>query len=384
MDNQDMTDPLAASFDVVARQDAQQADLATLRSDVDEVKGRLEKVSLAASRAPIGQGTMGGSRAGSPEMKIFVNGFLRHGRESELKSLSIGSPADGGYTVPREIDTEIQRQLLKLSPIRGIAHVVQVGTAGYRKLVSLGTVSSGWVGETDARPDTATSKFAEIAPVFGELYANPAASQAMLDDSMFDVETWLATEIAREFARAEGAAFVNGTGANVPQGFLAAPTSTAIDGTRAFGSLQYLATGNATGLDPTAPDAKLIDLVHAVKPGHRQGAVWVMNSTTLASIRKIKTAMGEFLWQASLVDGLPDKLLGYPVIESADMPDIGAGAFPIAFGNFQNGYLIAERNATSILRDPYTNKPFVRFYATRRIGGQVLDSEAIKLIKIST
>ena len=379
MDNQDMTDPLAASFDVVARQDAQQADLASLRSDVDEVKGRLEKVSLAASRAPIG-----GSRAGSPEVKSFVDGYLRHGRESELKSLSIGSPADGGYTVPRQIDTEIQRQLLKLSPIRTIAHVVQVGTAGYRKLVSLGSVASGWVGETDVRPDTAASKFAEIAPTFGELFANPAASQAMLDDSMFDVETWLATEIAREFARAEGAAFVNGTGANVPQGFLAAPTSTAIDGTRAFGSLQYLATGNATGLDPTAPDAKLIDLVHAVKPGHRQGAVWVMNSTTLASIRKIKTAMGEFLWQASLVDGLPDKLLGYPVIESADMPDIGAGAFPIAFGNFQNGYLIAERSATSILRDPYTNKPFVRFYATRRIGGQVLDSEAIKLIKIST
>ena len=384
MDNQDMTDPLAASFDVVARQDAQEADMASLRTDVDEVKGRLDKVSMAAARAPIGQGTMGGSRAGSPEIKSFVNGFLRHGRESELKSMSIGSPSDGGYTVPREIDVEIQRQLLKLSPIRGIAHVVQVGTSGYRKLVSLGTVASGWVGETDVRPDTQASKFAEIAPVFGELYANPAASQAMLDDSMFDVETWLATEIAREFGRAEGAAFVNGTGANVPQGFLAGPTSTAIDGTRAFGSLQYLATGNATGLDPTSPDSKLIDLVHAVKPGHRQGAVWVMNSTTLAAIRKIKTAVGEFLWQASLVDGTPDKLLGYPVIEAADMPDIGPGAFPIAFGNFQNGYLIAERPSTAILRDPYTSKPFVRFYATRRIGGQVLDSDAIKLIKIST
>lgn len=204
----------------------------------------------------------------------------------------------------------------------------------------------------------------------------------MLDDAAFDLEAWLAGEIATEFARAEGAAFVSGTGTSQPRGFLASPSSTATDGVRPFGTLQYVGTGNATGFDAN-PDAKLIDLVHTLRAGHRQGACWVMNSATLAQVRKFKTADGAFLWQPGLVEGQPDRLLGYPVVEAEDMPGIAANTFPIAFGNFRNGYLIAERSATTILRDPFTNKPFVHFYATKRIGGQVLDSEAIKLLRIT-
>ncbi len=164
---------------------------------------------------------------------------------------------------------------------------------------------------------------------------------------------------------------------------LAAPTSASGDGTRAFGALQFVVSGNATGFD-TSPELKLIDLVHALKGGHRQGASWVMNSKTLAQVRKLKAADGSFLWQPGLMEGQPNRLLGYPVVEAEDMPDVAAGNTPIAFGNFRAGYLIAERSATAILRDPYTNKPFVHFYATKRIGGQVLDSDAIKLLKIST
>jgi HK97 family phage major capsid protein len=283
--------------------------------------------------------------------------------------------------VPQEIDALIASQLKDLSPIRSVAQVVQVGTAGYRKLVTTGGTASGWVSETAGRPETATPQFEEIAPPSGDLYANPAASQAMLDDAAFDLEGWIANEIAMEFARAEGAAFVNGTGVNQPKGFLAADVSTAADSARAFGALQYLGSGDAAGLGAD-PEARLIDLVHTMKAGYRQGAQWVMNSATLAEVRKLKTADGALLWQPGLVEGQPDRLLGYSIVEAEDMPDMAGGAFPIAFGNFKAGYLIAERTATNILRDPFTNKPFVHFYATRRVGGQVLDSAAIKLLKI--
>ncbi|PNU04654.1 phage major capsid protein [Novosphingobium guangzhouense] len=367
-----------ASFDLVARQDATDAAVTALRSDVDDVKARLDRVSRAASRPLIeGAGT-----APSIEVKSFVQGYLRSGRETELKSLSGAVATDGGYTVPREIDALISARLKAISPIRSIAQVVQTSTAGYRKLITTGGTASGWVSETATRPETATPVFAEIAPPSGELYANPAASQAMLDDAAFDIQSWLADEIAMEFARAEGAAFVTGTGTNQPRGFLTGTTSTAADGARPFGTLQHIVSGNAAAFD-TAPELRLIDLVHSLKAGHRQGASWVMNSKTLAQVRKLKAADGSFLWQPGLMEGQPNRLLGYPVVEAEDMPDIAAGTLPIAFGNFRAGYLIAERTATSILRDPFTNKPFVHFYATKRIGGQVLDSDAIKLLKIS-
>jgi len=374
-------DILETSFDLVARADAADAAIDSLRGDVEDVKGRLDRVSRAASRPMLG-GAGASPEARGPEVKGFVDGYLRQGRESEVKSLSGAVASDGGYAVPREIDAEIARRLKAVSPIRSIAQVVQTGSAGYRKLISTGGTASGWVSETTARAETATPSFAEVAPPSGELYANPAASQAMLDDAVFDLESWLADEIAMEFARAEGAAFVSGSGTNQPKGFLAGPTAATGDATRAFGTLQFLASGNATGLG-TAPQDTLIDLVHSLKAGHRQGASFVMNAGTLAQVRKLKTSDGAFVWQPGLTEGQPDRLLGYPVVEAADMPDIAANAFPIAFGNFRAGYLIAERSVTSILRDPFTNKPFVNFYATKRIGGQVLDSDAIKLLKIS-
>jgi HK97 family phage major capsid protein len=374
MPTQRETEALSASFDLVARQDEAEEKIAGLRNDVDEVKARLERVSRAAGRPALGV-----NRA--PEVKGFIDGYLRQGRETELKSIAGIIPADGGFAVPSEIDALISRQLREISPIRQLAQVVNVGTAGYRKLVATGGTSSGWVGESSPRPETDTPEFAEIAPPTGELYANPAASQSMLDDAAFDLETWLASEVAMEFARAEGSAFVNGTGINQPLGFLSSPVSMAGDSVRPFGTLQYIGSGDTDGFDVN-PEDRLIDLVHTLKSGYRQGAVWVMNSTTLSEMRKLKTAEGAFLWQAGLVDGQPDRLLGYPVVETEDMPDVGTGMFPIAFGNFRAGYLIAERSATTVLRDPFTNKPFVHFYATKRVGGQVLDSAAIKLLRI--
>ncbi|KPL68931.1 phage capsid protein [Erythrobacter sp. SG61-1L] len=376
MENETDTAMLETSFDLAARVDGAENAIGALRSDVNEVKARLDRVGRAASR-PL----LDGART-APEVKGFVDGYLRRGSEIQVKSVSGAAPGDGGYAVPREIDAAIARQLQDISPIRAIAQVVQVGSAGYRKLITTGGTASGWVSETAARPETDTPSFAEIAPPFGELYANPAASQAMLDDAGFDLESWLAGEIAMEFARAEGTAFISGSGVDQPRGFLNGPKAEEADATRPFGTLQFVKSGDAAGFDEYA-DMRLVDLVHTLKAGHRQGACWVMNSTTLAKIRKLKTTDGAFLWQPGLVEGQPDRLLGYPVVEAEDMPDVAAGEFPIAFGNFKAGYLIAERSATQILRDPFTNKPFVHFYATRRVGGQLLDSAAIKLLKIA-
>jgi HK97 family phage major capsid protein len=365
-------DALEASFEALEREDE---DVAALKDEMARLTARLD------AQGAIGRPMLAGGRG---EKSAFVDSYLRKGLEAgvEMKALTGVTEAAGGYAVPEEIDSEIDRLLTSISPIRAIANVVKVGTAGYRKLVTKGGTPSGWVSEVAVRPETATPDFAEIAPPFGELYANPAASQAMLDDAAFDVEAWLANEIAGEFARAEGAAFVAGTGVNQPKGFLAAPASAEADGVRAFGTLQYITTGTAGGFGAGAED-KLIDLVQALRPPYRQGAVFVMNSATVSRLRKLKTADGAFLWQPGLVAGQPDSLLGYPVIEAEDMPDIAANSLSIAFGNFKAGYLIAERTETQILRDPFTHKPFVHFYATKRVGGQVANSEAIKLMKFA-
>jgi len=367
-------DALEASFEALERDEE---DFAALREEVAALKARFDAEAVAGARP-----ALSGAKA---EASPFVERYLRKGLEAgvELKALSGATDSAGGYAVPEELDERIERTLTAISPIRAIANVVKVGSAGYRKLVTTGGAPSGWVAETAGRPETATPDFQEIAPPFGELYANPAASQAMLDDAAFDVEAWLAGEIATEFARAEGAAFVNGNGTNRPKGFLAAPNAATVDSVRPFGTLQYVTTGVAGGFPTPNPQDRLIDLVQALRPPYRQGAVFVMNSATASAIRKFKTSDGAFLWQPGLAADRPDTLLGYPVVEAEDMPDIAANALAIAFGNFRAGYLIAERGETQILRDPYTNKPFVHFYATRRIGGQVMNAEAIKLLKFA-
>ena len=321
----------------------------------------------------------GGRAAGAAAFE----GFLRAGHGAvEVKAMSGADGPSGGHAVPEEIDAQIDATLKAVSPIRAIANVVKVGTSGYRKLVASGGFESGWAAETAARGETDTPVFNEVAPPSGDLYANPAASQAMLDDAAFDVEAWLASEVAREFATAEGAAFVRGDGVNKPKGFLSGPVSAQGDAARPFGTIQYLASG-APGAFAINPEERLIDLVHALRPPYRQGACWVMNSATLARVRKFRTSDGGLLWAPGLAMGQPGTLLGYPVVEAEDMPDIAGDALAIAFGNFQAGYLIAERQETQILRDPYSNKPFVHFYATKRVGGMVSNSEAIKVLKFS-
>ena len=370
-------DPLEARFDEAAAAE----EMAELRGEVQSLRQKIDAGVIAAARPALA----GAKAERDPQAAAFVDRYLRHGAEAGLEQKSLVGTSDptGGFAVPEQIDAKIEHTLKAISPIRGVATVVKVGSAAYRRLVTTGGVASGWAAEDAVRAETATPTFTEIAPPMGELYANPAASQAMLDDAAFDVEAWLAGEIATEFARAEGAAFVNGTGVAQPKGFLTYPVSTATDAARPLGTLQVLPTGTAGAFTASNPQDRLIDLVQALRSPYRQGATFVMNSATLVQIRKFKTADGAFLWQPGLVGGQPDRLLGYPLVESEDMPDVAANSLAIAFGNFAAGYLITERAETAILRDPYTHKPFVHFYATKRMGGAVANSEAIKLMRFS-
>ncbi|WP_426267874.1 phage major capsid protein [Sphingomonas sp. LHG3443-2] len=366
-------DPLAESFGALQQGEG----VSGLRAEIDDLKAKLRSNLVEAGRPHLGTEQKSAAQEGFGE-------FLRSGESAlEGKSLDNASTAAGGHAVPREIDEVIDRTLVAISPIRRIANVVKIGSSNYRKLISSGGTPSGWVGFEAARPETATPTFTEIVPASGELYANPAASQHMLDDAMFDVEAWLANEIATEFARAEGSAFIKGTGTNQPLGFLSSPTATTADGVRPIGTLQTIGTGVSAAFPATNPQDKLVDLVQSLRQPYRQGAVFVMNSATAAAVRKMKTSDGAFIWQNGMVAGQPSTLLGYPVIEAEDMPDIGAGSLSIAFGNFKAGYIITERAETSILRDPYSKKPYVYFYASKRVGGQVVNSEAIKLLRFA-
>ncbi|WP_300973983.1 phage major capsid protein [Sphingomonas sp. LHG3406-1] len=366
-------DPLAESFVALQHDDGVEG----LRAELDALKTRLRHNLVAAGRPDID------AEQKSAGQERFTD-FLRTGEAlTEGKSVDNASAGAGGLAVPREIDEVIDRTLVAISPIRRISNVVKVGSSNYRKLITNGGTPSGWVGFEALRPETATPTFTEIVPASGELYANPAASQHMLDDALFDVEAWLANEIATEFARAEGMAFVKGTGTNQPLGFLSSPNATAVDASRPIGTLQTIGTGVAGGFPASNPQDKLVDLVQSLRQPYRQGAVFVMNSATAAVVRKMKTADGAFIWQSGMVAGQPATLLGYPVVEAEDMPDVAANSLSIAFGNFKAGYIITERAETSILRDPYSKKPYVYFYATKRVGGQVVNSEAIKLLKFA-
>ena len=370
-------DALEESFDAFEQQGGLREDaVAALGAELALLKKKIADGTIAAQR-PLLDGVK------SAETSAFVAGYVRQGIERGLEQKALGTSTDaiGGFAVPREIDEAIGRTLVAISPIRAIANVVQVGTANYRKLVSTGGTPSGWVGFEALRPETGTGTFTEIVPPSGDLYANPAASQQMLDDAMFDVEAWLAQEISIEFARAEGMAFIKGTGVAQPLGFLSSPNATTLDGVRPMGTLQFTGTGTAGAFPASNPQDKLVDLVQSLRQPYRQGASFVMNSATASVIRKFKTTDGAFIWSPGLHAGAPSSLLGYPVIEAEDMPDIALNSLSIAFGNFKQGYTIAERAATSILRDPYTRKPYVHFYATKRVAGQVTNSEAIKLLK---
>lgn len=300
------------------------------------------------------------------------------------KAMSTLVPADGGYLVPVVVDRNMLELLRDENPMREYANQITVSSPNYSRLVNVHGAGTGWVGETDARPATNSPQMAAITAFMGELYANPQVTQTLLDDSAVDLEAYLTAELAQEFGLAEGVAFISGDGVKKPKGFMAYPTAATKDGTRALGTFEHIVTGVAATFPTTNPGDKLVDLVYRVKSGYRANSRWYMNSATLAEVRKWKDGQGNYLWQPGGQAGQPGNLLGYPVADLEQMPDVGANAYPIAFGDMKRAYTIVDRIGTRTLRDPYTNKPYVGFYTTKRVGGMAVDTQALKFIRVST
>ena len=345
-----------------------------LNAAIDGAKAAMDRVALERSRPAL--------EAGRPEAgDEYKESFAAYVKRGEEKALSIGSNPDGGYLVPSETENEITRRLTAVSPIRAIASVRAVSSSVYKKPVSLTGPATGWVAETGARTETGSPTIDALDFPTAELYAMPAATAAFLDDAAVDVGAWLAEEVNAAFAEQETAAFVSGNGTNKPKGFLA--ETQVAEGSWAWDKIGYLATGVSGAWPVDDPSDKLIDLVYTLKAGYRQNASWVMNRKTQGAVRKFKDADGNYLWQPGVAAGAKATLLGFELVEAENMPDIGAAATPVAFGDFRRGYLVVDRTGVNVLRDPYTAKPYVLFYTTKRVGGGVQDFDAIKLLKFS-
>ncbi|MDF1872996.1 phage major capsid protein [Vannielia sp.] len=324
------------------------------------------------------------AEAEAPHQKAF-EAYLRNGDDDGLrglelegKALSTAVSGDGGYLVDSQTADTIKTVLASTASLRAVANVVTVEATSFDVLIDRADLGSGWATETASSVETDTPQIERITIPLHELSALPKASQRLLDDSAFDIDGWLADRIAKKFSRAEAAAFINGDGIDKPKGML---THTIVaDDLATWGELGYVATGVNGDLGDSDG---LIDLVYALPAEYRAGATFVMNSKTAGTVRKLKDSDGRFMWSDGLAAGEPARLLGYPVLIAEDMPDIATDATAIAFGDFAAGYTVAERPDLRVLRDPFSAKPHVLFYATKRVGGDVSDFEAIKLLKFS-
>lgn len=289
------------------------------------------------------------------------------------------APDSAGVAVPHELADIIVSTQKKHDPLRTVARVVAVATTAskFRQPIFHGDLDAGWVGESDSRPVGSMDALAAVEFPDAEVFANIPISAWVDEDSK--IGEFVVTEIVKQFSRTEGQAFVSGTGTKQPLGFLTSPQATTDDATRPLGTVQTIVAGTG-GVTITAD--LLVELLYALKPAYRAASTWVMNSKTLAAVRKLKDSTGAFLWQPALMAGQPELLLGRPVVELENMPDVAAGAIPVAVGDWNEGYYILDRTQM-ILRDPFTAKPNVLFYARKRVSGAVVDSNAIKLLKLA-
>ena len=323
----------------------------------------------------------------APHQKAF-DAYLRSGDDDGLrglvlegKALNTAVAAEGGYLVDPQTADTIRSLLVSTSSLRSVANVVQVDAVSFDVLIDRTEVGSGWATEAAAQAETATPAIERISIKLHELSAMPKASQRLLDDSAFDVEGWLAGKIATRFIRAEAAAFVNGDGIDKPRGILLPPKVANASWT--WGSLGYVPTEAAADFAAANSADCIVNLVYALGADYRANGTFVMNSKTAGAVRKMKDADGRFMWSDGLQAGEPPRLMGYAVLICEDMPDVAANAYPIAFGDFASGYTIAERPDLRILRDPFSAKPHVLFYANKRVGGDITDFAAIKLLKVA-
>lgn len=353
--------------------------ISDLQKAVDELNAKVAAANLNGG---------GGDGRDTPDRRAysaaFANFFRSGDGDRDLKALAIKaqltrqSDPDGGYVVSPEIEQAIDRVLGTSSAMRQLATVRSTGASVYKKRVGLGGATSGWVGENETRTGTGTPRIAELEFPAMTLYAEPEATEEMLEDADFDIAAWLADEVNIEFMEAEGEAFAIGDGNKKPRGVF--NYSTVEDASWEWGKLGFKVSGHATTIPSADP---LIDLTTSLKQGFRPNASWLMNRLTEGSVRKLKNLEGDYIWQPSIQIGKPATLLGYGVTTDDNVADVGAGALPVAFGDFRRGYLILDRRGVRILRNPFKNSGFVTFYTTKRVGGGVQHFQAIKLLKVS-
>jgi HK97 family phage major capsid protein len=387
------------SHDVVTEQklSKMEADLAVqLKAEQDArlalkaMENRLAEIETKANRP----GATGAQQKAAEEHNAAFIEFMRKGTQGgamerlydlQTKAADVRTTvgASGGFALPKEIADTVMKQILDISPIRSIARVVQTGTTDYHQVVNRGGLAAEWVGEVSTRTlATATPDYGDVAPAFGELSAVPEATRHSINDLFFDVEAELVRDGAERFAIAEGIAFISGTGTNQPAGFLTGTPVVTGDATRAFGVLQFRATGVAAALSAN-PFDQIIQLLYDLKAGYRSNATYVMNSLVQAQLAIVRDTQGNYIMQRSPSLGTPDSIQGRPITVAEDMPIIGAGNFPIAVGDFSRGYLIADIPGMWMVRDEITKVGWVRFPMAKRVGGRILDSNAIKLLRVA-
>ncbi|MEL6371499.1 MAG: phage major capsid protein [Pseudomonadota bacterium] len=353
-----------------------------LNKSLDEQKSAIDRVMLEKARPAFGASV----HQPNDEQKAAFQGYVRRGDVTaissfEQKALNATNDSEGGYFAPETVERIINDAVVTVSPFRQIATVREIGANGFKKPVNLTGAGAGWVSETGARVETSTPTLTAIDFPTMELYAMPAASQALLDDAVIDIEQWLADEVQTEFAVQETTAFTSGNGTTQPKGIL---TETfAANDTRGASEIGTIATG-VDGAFPASNAADvLLDLIYASDQSYRANGRFVMNRSAVAEVRKLKDSDGNYIWHPSHEAGSASTLLGYPVTEVEDMPGISTGSNSILFGDFRRGYLIVDRQGIRVLRDPYSAKPYVLFYTTKRVGGGVQDFDAIKALQFS-
>ena len=359
-------------------------ELAKVQTDLANERKEREALEARINRGGLATGGDGDEKAAAEEHKALAK-FARTDDISDLKSLSVGSDPDGGYFVTPAMSTSMTKRLYDESPMRRICRVETI-TAGdsFEEIDDRDEVGATWVGENASRPSTDTPAVGKWKVPVCEIYAMQPITQKLLDDTGRDLGGWIEGKITDKIGRTEGTAFISGEGGLQPKGLLPYDTVTDTDFARAAGKIQYVPTGNASAFPSSNPGDVLKTLLWSLRAPYRKGAVWQMNSTTASVIDKFKDGMGNYLWRFGMTAGAPASLLGYPVEINEDMPDIGANAFPVAFGNFKEAYCIVDKAGVKFLRDPYTNKPNVLFYAYRRVGGGLANDDAVKLLKCAT
>lgn len=360
--------------------------LARIEAALDANQRRMDDLVLKGQRPGLGSRVLAVS-----EHKSAFNAYVRGGNEDgmralERKAVTSGiSAGDGGFTVPPEVEAQVLQRLSVFSPIRSIATVQTISSGSYRKPVTTAAPVANWNadGQGQTRAETSHGAISELRIDAMELSAAPAASVALLEDSAVDIEAWLAAEVETIFAEQENRAFVNGTGTGQPRGFMQTPK--VAEASWAWGSLGFIKTGFANAFASSNQTDILVDLVYTLKAGYRQNASFVMNRTTQSAIRKFRDASGQYVWLPPATLGAKPTLFNFPVVETEDMPSFNAigNQYAVAFGDFKRGYCVVDRQGIRILRDPYSAKPYVMFYTTKRVGGGVQDFDAIKLLQFA-